>query len=120
MDSKLSMIGRFIPQIQFQYVDILVSNFQQIVNESQTPHGIFVNNINPFLVAISILEISNKIKYYYPLSKLRIQQFEGDLNDSIIKLLNGVYDPHKIRLLLKQQDLQNHSSLDLMAKLRMF
>ena len=72
MDSKLVMIRSFIPQIQFQYVDILVDKLQEIVNDSQSATGIFVCNINPFLVAIKILDICRLVKYHYPLAKMRI------------------------------------------------
>ena len=37
----------------------------------------------------------------------------------MISLLDNVYDPYKIRLLLKQTDMENWSTLDLMAKLKM-
>ena len=71
-------------------------------------------------MAVTILYICDKIKKAFPLAKLRIQQFEGDLSSSMILLLNNVYDPFKIRLLLKQTDTENYSSLDLMGKLRMY
>ena len=38
----------------------------------------------------------------------------------MIMLLDNVYDPIKIRLLLKQTDVENYSTLALMGKLRMY
>ena len=34
LERKLALIKLFMPKIKFQYVDILVSNLQQIVEES--------------------------------------------------------------------------------------
>lgn len=36
MDNKLAMIKLFLPKIQFQYVDILVTNLQKLVLDSAT------------------------------------------------------------------------------------
>ena len=38
----------------------------------------------------------------------------------MILLLNNVYDPYKVSLLLKQTDIENYSTLDLMSKLKMY
>ena len=38
----------------------------------------------------------------------------------MMELLDNVYDPYKVRLLLKQTDLENYSTLDLMGKLKMY
>ena len=38
----------------------------------------------------------------------------------MIKLLDNVYDPIKVRRLLKQTDIENYSTLDLMGKLKMY
>ena len=101
-------------------MDILVTNLQTLVQNSATENGILVSNINPFLIATTILYICARIKRDYPLARLRIQQFEGDLVNRMIELLDNVYEPHKIRLLLKQTDMENFSSLDLMGKLKMY
>lgn len=71
------------------------------MHDSDQTFGIFVCNINPFLVAATILYICDRIKTDYPLAKLRIQAFEGQLIDRMILLLNNVYDPYKVSLLLK-------------------
>ena len=72
MDNKLAMIKLFLPKIQFQYVDILVTNLQTLVQNSATENGILVSNINPFLIATTILYICARIKRDYPLARLRI------------------------------------------------
>ena len=38
----------------------------------------------------------------------------------MMELLDNVYDPYKVRLLLKQTDLENYSTLDLMGKMKMY
>ena len=73
MDNKLAMIKLFLPKIQFQYVDILVTNLQTLVQNSATENGILVTNINPFLIATTILLICDRIKRDYPLARLRIE-----------------------------------------------
>ena len=35
-------------------------------------------------------------------------------------LLDKVYDPHKVRLLLKQTDTDNYNTLDLIGKLKLY
>lgn len=82
--------------------------------------GIFICNINPFLVAATILVICTDIKRDFPLAKLRILQFEDKLIDSMITLLNNIYDPQKIRLMLKQTDPENFNTLALMGKLQLY
>ena len=69
----------------------MVSNLQILVNKSATENGILVTNINPFLIATTILFICARIKRDYPLARLRIEQFEGDLADRMIELLDNVY-----------------------------
>ena len=91
-----------------------------MVANAATENGILVTNINPFLIATTILYICATIKRDYPLARLRIEQFEGDLEDKMIELLDNVYEPHKVRLLLKQTDMENYSTLDLMGKLKMY
>ena len=93
---------------------------QTLVQNAAEEDGILISNINPFLIATTILFICARIKRDYPLARLRIEQFEGDLVDRMIELLDNVYEPQKIRLLLKQTDLENFSSLDLMGKLKMY
>ena len=101
MDVKLTMIRSFLPKIQFIFVDMLIDKLIHLVNTAEAPNGIMVCNINPFMVASAIFFISNRIKNDFPLSKLRIEQFEGDLQKTIVTLLERVYDPYKISKLLK-------------------
>ncbi len=93
MDQKLAMIKKFLPKIKFKHVDSLVSNFQDLVENSAEMDGIFICSINPFLVAATILTLCNDIKRDFPLARLRILQFEDQLLESMITLLNNVYDP---------------------------
>ena len=72
------------------------------------------------MVASEILFISNRIKRDFPLAKLRIEQFEYDLESCMILLLETVYDPYKISKLLKQTDIDGYSTLDLLGKLRLY
>lgn len=120
MDTKLAMIKQFLPKIKFQHIDMLVNNFQHIVQTSNEMDGIFVCNVNPFLVSVTILFICEFIKQGFPLAKLRIEQFEAGLIHSMITLLNNVYDHEKIRLLLQQTDSENYNTLALMAKMNMY
>jgi hypothetical protein len=39
-------------------------------------NGIFVNNINPIMVVAQIIEIDHEIMTMFPLSKIRIEQYE--------------------------------------------
>lgn len=95
------MLKLFLPKIKFIYVDILVTNLQMLVDNAASENGILVTNVNPFLVASTILYVCYRIKLNYPLAKLRIQQFEGQLVDRMIMLLDNVYDPGKVRKMLK-------------------
>ena len=99
---------------------MLVNNFQHLVVNSKKMDGIFVCNINPFLVAATILFICDNIKEGFPLAKLRIQQFEEILVGSMIVLLNNVYDHEKIRLLLLQQDSDKFTTLAIFAHLKLY
>lgn len=101
MDLKLSMIKLFLPRIQFQYIDILITNFAQVVIESTTETGIMLTNINPFLVSATILEIFARIKKTFPLANLRIQVLEKHITESMILMLEDIYDPYKVRLMLR-------------------
>ena len=76
MDMKLSMIKPFLPKIQFQYVDVLITYMQKIVLNSKTETGILITNINPFLIVVTILGLFDRIKKAFPLSTLRIQVIE--------------------------------------------
>jgi len=59
MDIKLSMLKTFLPRIKFIHVDLLISHLVEIVENAQKMNGIFICNINPFMVATAILSISN-------------------------------------------------------------
>ena len=72
------------------------------------------------MVATAILFIGHQIKISFPLSKLRIEQYEQDLQATIIQLLSNVYDPYKIGKLLKQPDIDGFNSIDLFAKLDLY
>ena len=119
MDLKLSMIKLFLPWIQFQYVDIMINNFTQIVRDSTSETGIMMTNINPFLVAVTILEIFSRTKKTFPLANLRIEILEKQLMRSMIVMMQDTYDPYKVRLMLNQTDLENYSTIDHMARLNL-
>ena len=72
------------------------------------------------MVASAILFISHRIKNDFPLARLRIEQYEQELEEAIIVLLSNVYDPFKIGKLLKQTDINGLSSLDLFGKLKLY
>ena len=101
-------------------MDALINKILKLVSEAKSEKGIFVCNINPFMVASAILFISHKIKSDFPLALLRIQQYESELEDIIINLLSNVYDPFKIGKLLKQTDINGLSSLEMFAKLKLY
>ena len=89
--------------------------FSNIVEKAETLNGVLICNTNPFLLGATILTILGKIKENYPPLKLRIETFEDDLLSSISRLLNKVYAPYKVRMLLKQSDLDRKSVLILFA-----
>ena len=68
MDNKLAMLKFFLPKLQFHDCDILVTNLQKLVAESTTESGILVANINPFLIATTILALCDKVKKDFPLA----------------------------------------------------
>ena len=53
------MLKTFIPRIKFVHVDRLITQLVEIVAKAQSVDGIFVCNINPFMVATAILYISH-------------------------------------------------------------
>ena len=79
MDVKLAMIKIFLPRIQFVHIDLLIKEIVSLVSQATTAKGFMVCNINPLLVAASILEISFRIKNDFPLAKLIIDSYEFDL-----------------------------------------
>ena len=62
MDIKLSMLRMFLPRLKFLHADSLISRFVDVVDKARHMKGIFVCNINPFMVATAILSISEEIK----------------------------------------------------------
>ena len=68
-------------------MDILVTNLAKIVAEAATETGILVANINPFLVAATILEIFARVKAAFPLATLRIEIQEKKLTQYLILML---------------------------------
>ena len=101
MDVKLSMVQQFLQKITFHHVDIMITNLKQMVANSECLNGILVCNTNPFMVASNILYICHVLKRDFPIAKLRIIQFELDLNNSIITLLENLYDPYQVSKMLK-------------------
>ena len=79
MDIKLAMLKKFLPKIQFIFVDMLIDRLTSLVDEAESIKGIMVCNINPFMVACAILSISKKLKNAFPLARLRIEHYEGNL-----------------------------------------
>lgn len=55
----------------------------------------------------------------FPLATLRIEILEKQLTQSLITMLQDIYDPYKVRLMLNQTDIENYSTIDLMAKLQL-
>ena len=96
MDVKLSLIHEFIPKIKFFHVDRLVTIMQDLIVNCTAIDGILVCNINAFQVASAILSIFNKLKQGFPLARLRILQYEEILIETMMDLLNNLYDPYKV------------------------
>jgi hypothetical protein len=93
MEIKLDILFVFIPHMIYRYVDEVLDVFLLIVTKCNDLDGIFANNINPIMVAAQMIEINQKIKRMFPLSRIRIDQFEGPLIQYLIKLLDRLYLP---------------------------
>jgi hypothetical protein len=90
-----------LDKITFWHVDKLITNLKTIIAESELINGILICNTNPFLVASNILYICSRLKESFPVVKLRIVQFEEDLNTSIIMLLENLMNPVRVSKMLK-------------------
>jgi hypothetical protein len=93
MEIKLDILYVFIPHMIYRYVDEVLDVFLLIVNKCNDLDGIFANNINPIMVAAQMIEINQEIKRMFPLSRIRIDQFEGPLIQYLIELLDRLYLP---------------------------
>lgn len=74
---------------------------QKIVEKSTSDTGILITNNNPFLIVVTILDIFSRIKKAFPLTTLRIQVLDEKLKENLRLMLENVYDPYKVRLMLK-------------------
>jgi len=52
----------------------------------------------------------------FPLSKIRIDQYEKTLIEKLIKLLDRLYLPQIVNKFLKQRDLEGNSVLEKLAR----
>ena len=55
--------------------------------------GILTNNINPFMVAVKILQINRYIYEKFPLSRISIESYQQDLISKVKFLLDWIYMP---------------------------
>ena len=99
---------------------MLVNRLNSLVEEADSIDGIMVCNINPFMVACNILAISYQIKDNFTLTKLRIEQYEEKLQNTMINLLEQTHEPYKISKLLKQRDIDGYSCLDWFSSLKLY
>lgn len=120
MEIKLDILYVFIPHMIYRYVDEVIEVFKEIVAESCQLNGIFSNNINPIMVVAQIIEIDHKIMDNFPLSKIRIEQYETNLIEKLLKLLDRLYLPQIIQKFLKQRDLEGNSVLEKLARFNQF
>ena len=60
------------------------------------------------------------LKKRFVLAALRIQNYEEILNATLLSLLDELYEPQLVARLLKKKDLNGYSSLDLIAKLKLY
>jgi hypothetical protein len=79
MEIKLDILHVFIPHMIYRYVDELLDIFLEIVTKCNEIDGIFANNINPIMIGAQMIEINHEIKRMFPLSRIRIDQFEEPL-----------------------------------------
>ena len=78
-----------------------------------------INNINPFMVAVKILQINHNILGRFPLARIRIEQYQAILIKKIVVLLDNLYMPQIIKNQLKQKDLMGYTALERLAELDM-
>lgn len=58
----------------YVHVDELIDILNNLVLEANDfSNGIFVNNINPFMIGVKILMINWDIIFRFPLSKIRVE-----------------------------------------------
>lgn len=116
----MTILRKLIHSIRYKYVDQLVKVFTDIAQSADDTDGILVSNINPFLVTMQILDIVDHLKRTFPLSKMRLDQFDDDLKTILINLLESMYEPKQITKMLKTTNFRGESALDLMAKLKTY
>jgi hypothetical protein len=73
VEIKLDLLENFTPFILYRHVDDLIEIFVQLVNNAGSEEGVMINNINPFMVAVKILQISREILLRFPLARIRIE-----------------------------------------------
>lgn len=67
-----------------------------------------------------MIEINYEIKGMFPLSLMKIEQYESTLIKNLIKLLDRLYLPQIVNKFLKQRDLDGNSVIEKLARLDQF
>ena len=76
MDLKLQFLMAFLPKIKYKHVDRLINILSTYVDNCKTSSSILVSNVNPFSVTFTALQIFDRIKKDFPLSRLRVMPHE--------------------------------------------
>ena len=98
--------------ILFKHANEFVKSMQKISAKSIEKEGIFINNINPMMVGLLILDLLMRIVRDFPLLKLTIEKICEELSNNLLLVIED-FDPQKFQKLLLEKSSSGFTCLDI-------
>jgi len=108
------------PSFLFQHADGLVEIFEFMNRKAFNLDGFVINNTNPIMIMVLTTDILSKIKNRFRSLSLRIDFISENLHDSLYHVLQNIYRPREIEMMLKQRDIRGNTVLGYISELKQY
>jgi len=119
-EMKLFILHRLQPGFHFRHADTFVQILEQQKRIMLTPAGFVINNTNPLMIAVLLTDILYKLQSQFRSLALRINFILDELHADLVVVLQQIYRPKEIELMLKQEDFVGKSVLHYLSELKLY
>ena len=115
----MEVLKKFMSTVTYLQVDKIINAFVTLTDEAKcNKNGFFIRNVNPYMIIIHMLDISNLIKTRFIIAESN--EFENRLVKFMVDFLNSSTNVVLVSKLLNKKDLTGRTAFDHIARLNLY
>ena len=104
----------------FRHADGLVEIFEYENRKAFHLDGFVLKNTNPLMIMVLATDILTKIKKRFRSLSLRIEFISEQMHEGLHQVMQNIYRPREIEMMLKQEDIRGNSVLAYISWLKLY